>query len=58
MTKTLYHIKFHDAEAVEHFANNYPLYAKKYNLHKGKVVDIVSVCHNGRSYVVFFYIIK
>lgn len=56
MTKTLYHIKFRDAIDVELFANNYPLYAAKYNLHKGEAVDIVSVCHNGRSYVVFFYI--
>lgn len=56
--KTLYQIKFHDAEVVEHFANNYPLYAKKYNLKEGKEIEVVSVCYNGRSYVVFFYIVK
>lgn len=56
--KTLYQIKFHDAEDVEHFANNYQLYAKRYNLKKGEEIEVVSVCHNGRGYVVFFYIVK
>lgn len=56
MTGTLYHIKFADAITVENFVNHYPQYAEKYNLKRGKAIDVLSICHNGRSYVVFFYI--
>lgn len=56
MTGTLYHIKFTDAITVENFVNHYPQYAEKYNLKRGKAIDVLSICHNGRSYVVFFYI--